>query len=58
MLAKYLKEMRASKLLTTQAAAATLGHGWTVSDNTAKRDFEFQDFKEAAFFMHRYASYC
>ena len=59
MLATFLRDMRASKKVASQAAAATLGSSWSVADNGAlKRDFTFADFHEAKFFMTRYSDYC
>ena len=59
MLAKYLKEMRASKVVQASQAVSTLGAGWTKGENGAvQKEFTFDDFLQASNFMQRYADYC
>ena len=59
MLAKYLKDLRASKLLSAQQALSQAGAGWSAGENGAiQRDFVFDDFQQASNFMNRYADFC
>ena len=59
MLAKYLKEIRASKVISQSAALSRLGSGWTVGkDGIIEKEFIFDDHVHASNFMNRYADYC
>ena len=59
MLAKYLKNLRASKTVSTPAALQSLGAGWSeVKGGALKKDYVFEDFHEAANFLQRYSDYC
>ena len=59
MLAKYLKDMRASKVVQAPQAMGRLGAGWTHGENGAlQKEFVFEDFVQASNFMQRYADYC
>ena len=59
MLAKYLKEMRQSRVVSATQALSSLGDGWTQGANGAvQREFQFDDFVQASNFMNRYAAYC
>ena len=59
MLAKALKEMRASRIVTASEACGSLGEGWSAGENgTITKEFMFKDFMEASNFMNRYANYC
>ena len=59
MLAKYLKEMRASKVVQASKAVSTLGSGWTQGENGGvQKEFMFDDFIQASNFMQRYSDYC
>ena len=59
MLAKYLKDMRAAKVVQASQAVSSLGAGWSQADNGAiQKEFVFDDFLQASNFMQRYADYC
>merc|ERR1712160_202270 len=60
MLANYLKNVRASKVLASpQQAVQHLGANWSVSQAGAlEKQFEFGDFTEASNFIGRYTNYC
>ena len=61
MLAKYLKGIRASRVLASpQAAVSQLGSQWQVSacGNGLQKSYEFCDFYEASNFIQRYTDYC
>ena len=59
MLAKYLKEIRASKRIATSQALGQLGQGWSQGeDGTLSKEFTFDDHTQASNFMTRYADYC
>ena len=59
MLAKYLKDMRAAKVVQSSQAVSRLGAGWTQAENGAlQREFVFDDFVQASNFMHRFSDYC
>ena len=59
MLARYLKDLRSAKVVSTSSAISSLGAGWTEGANGAiEKQFEFADFTVAANFMQRYTEYC
>ena len=59
MLAKYLKDLRAAKVVQSSQALSTLGAGWTQGENGAvQKEFVFDDFIQASNFMSRYADFC
>ena len=59
MLARYLKELRGAKVVTSSLAISSLGAGWTEGENGAiEKQFTFDDFTVAANFMDRYTEYC
>ena len=59
MLAKYLKDMRASRIVSSSQALSTLGSGWAEGENGAiQKEFQFDDFVQASNFMNRYAAFC
>ena len=59
MLAKYLKDLRASRIVSSGQALSALGSGWTEGANGAiQKEFHFDDFVQASNFMNRYAAYC
>ena len=59
MLAKYLKEMRAARVVSASQAVGTLGAGWKEGPNGAlEKEFLFDDFMQASNFMQRYADFC
>ena len=59
MLAKYLKELRASRVISASNAVSSLGSGWTIGQNGGiQKEFHFEDFMQASNFMSRYADYC
>ena len=60
MLAKYLKNVRASRVLASpQQAVETLGGSWTVSESGAlEKQYNFVDFTESANFIARYTNFC
>ena len=59
MLAKYLKEIRASKKIASAQALSHLGSGWTQGDDgSLQKEFLFDDHTQASNFMTRYAMYC
>ena len=59
MLARYLKDLRAAKVVTSTQAISSLGAGWTEGENGAvEKQFTFDNFTLAANFMDRYTEYC
>ena len=59
MLAKYLKEIRASKVISSSQALGQLGAGWTQGEGGAlEKQFLFDDHVQASNFMQRYTDYC
>ena len=59
MLAKYLKDLRAARVVPAADAISTLGAGWSqAGDGALTKEFTFEDFTEASNFMQRYAEYC
>ena len=59
MLAKYLKDLRAARVVSPSQAVSSLGAGWTPSeDGAVSKEFLFDDFQQASNFMNRYADYC
>ena len=59
MLAKYLKDLRAQRVISASQAVSTLGSGWSAAEDGAiQKEFTFDDFKQASNFMNRYADYC
>ena len=59
MLAKYLKEMRAARVVSASQAVGSLGAGWKEAENGAlEKEFLFDDFMQASNFMQRYADMC
>lgn len=55
MLANYLKNMRASRVVTQAHALQTLGNGWAQgADGAIERQFTFGNWSEAAHFLQRY----
>ena len=59
MLARYLKELRASKVVSSSQALSTLGSGWSEGQGGAiEKQFTFDDFTQASNFMERYTEYC
>ena len=59
MLAKALKEMRATKIVPQAQALSSLGGGWQQAEQGAiTKDFMFDDFVQASNFMQRYADFC
>ena len=59
MLAKYLKEMRAARVVSASQAVSSLGAGWTTSESGGvQKEFLFDDFIQASNFMQRYSDHC
>ena len=59
MLAKYLKDLRAAKVIQSSQALSALGAGWTQGENgSVQKEFIFDDFVQASNFMSRYADFC
>ena len=49
MLAKYLKDMRAAKVVQASQAVSSLGAGWSQADNGAiQQELVFDDFFQAS----------
>ena len=59
MLSRYLKELRASKVVPASQALSSLGSGWSEGQGGAiEKQFTFEDFTQASNFMERYTDYC
>ena len=59
MLKNFLTNLRKQKCIGSQKALKQVGAGWTASgDASIKKEFAFNDFKEASNFMMRYSEFC
>ena len=59
MLAKYLKDLRAARVVSASQAVSSLGAGWTPKDDgSVSKEFTFDDFQQASNFMNRFADHC
>ena len=58
MLAKYLKNLRASRVVSANEAVSSLGAGWTANGDAVEKEFIFDDFSQASNFMQRFSMHC
>ena len=59
MLATFLKEMRAARVVQSSHALSSLGSGWSAGEAGAlEREFNFDDFIQASNFLNRYSAIC
>ena len=59
MLKSVLKGLRQKKIIGPSQALSQLATGWNAEgEGTLKRDFTFNSFEEASFFIHRFTEFC
>ena len=58
MLKQFLVNLRKQQCIGAAAAASRVGGGWVANGESLQKEFQFADFKEASFFVKRYAAFC